>query len=243
MNNHRIKAFLLSAGLGSRLRPLTDVTPKCLVDVGNQPVLGRWLTSLAHINCSSALINTHYLHQQVDDYLDSTCHMYDFEISSTYESDLLGTAGSLIKNIDFFDCDVGLLVHADNWMAENLSHFISAHQSRPSHCMLTMLTFHTNQPHSCGIVELDDQNVVTAFHEKSEKFVGNIANGAVYAFGSEFLDFVRNIKFNPFDFSKDIIPLLVNKIYTYQTDLPFVDIGTPPNLQHARSIALSHESF
>ena len=169
--------------------------------------------------------------------------MYDFEISSTYESDLLGTAGSLIKNIDFFDCDVGLLLHADNWMAENLSHFISAHQSRPSHCMLTMLTFHTNQPHSCGIVELDDQNVVTAFHEKSEKYVGNIANGAVYAFGSEFLDFVRNIKFNAFDFSKDIIPLLVNKIYTYQTDLPFVDIGTPPNLQHARSIALSHESF
>ena len=101
MNNHLIKAFLLSAGLGSRLRPLTDVTPKCLVDVGNQPVLGRWLTSLAHINCSSALINTHYLHQQVEEYLDSTCHMYDFEISSTYESDLLGTAGSLIKNIDF----------------------------------------------------------------------------------------------------------------------------------------------
>ena len=243
MNNHRIKAFLLSAGLGSRLRPITDVTPKCLVDVGNQPVLGRWLTSLAHIKCSSALINTHYLHQQVEDYLDSTSHMYEFEISSTYESDLLGTAGSLINNIDFFDCDVGLLVHADNWMAENLSQFILAHQSRPSHCMMTMLTFHTNQPHSCGIVELDDQNVVTAFHEKSEQFVGNIANGAVYAFGSEFIDFVRNIKFNAFDFSKEIIPLLLDKIYTYKTYLPFVDIGTPPNLQHARSIALSHGSF
>ena len=243
MDNHRIKAFLLSAGLGSRLRPLTDTIPKCLVKVGQQPVLGRWLTSLSDINCSSALINTHYLHQQVEDYIESTSHMYNLEISSTYENNLLGTAGSLVKNIDFFDCDVGLLVHADNWMAEDLSHFLSAHQSRPSHCMMTMLTFHTNQPHTCGIVELDDQNVVTAFHEKSEEFVGNIANGAVYAFGSEFIDFVRNIKHNTFDFSLDIIPRLINKIYTYNTNLPFVDIGSPPNLQHARSLALSHENF
>ena len=84
--------------------------------------------------------------------------------------------------------------------------------------------------------------MLSPFHEKSEQFVGNIANGAVYAFGSEFLDFVRNIKFNAFDFSKEIIPFS-NKIYTYNTNLPFVDIGTPPNLQHARSIAPSHESF
>ena len=106
---------------------------------------------------------------------------------------------------------------------------------------MTMLTFHTNQPHTCGIVELDDQNVVTAFHEKSEEFVGNIANGAVYAFGSEFIDFVRNIKHNTFDFSLDIIPRLINKKHIILICL--VDIGSPPNLQHARSLALSHENF
>ena len=242
MNDYRIKAFLLSAGHGSRLRPITDHTPKCLVNVGEQPILHRWLASLSNINCSSVLINTHYLHQQVKDYIDSSSQDFDFDISISYESDLLGTAGSLIDNIDFFDCDVGLLTHTDYWMAEDLSPLITAHLSRPSYCVMTMLTFQTNQPHSCGIVELDNQNVVTAFHEKSEYFFGNIANGAVYVFGREFVDFVRRINQNVFDFSQDIVPLLANKIYTYHTCLPFVDIGTFPNLQYARSLALSHET-
>ena len=55
------RALLLAAGLGTRLRPITLDTPKCLVPIGGEPLLGRWLRTLEIAGCDSVLINTHYL--------------------------------------------------------------------------------------------------------------------------------------------------------------------------------------
>ena len=61
----KIKALLLSAGLGTRLRPLTFDTPKCLVEINNKPIIDYWLESLEKVGCDSAIINTHHLHKKV----------------------------------------------------------------------------------------------------------------------------------------------------------------------------------
>ena len=64
-----MKALLLSAGYGTRLRPLTYSLPKCLVNIGGKPLLGHWIDKLECLGCEEAIINTHYLSEQVKNYL------------------------------------------------------------------------------------------------------------------------------------------------------------------------------
>ena len=80
-------------------------------------------------------------------------------------------------------------IHADNFTTDNLRDFINNHYLRPKKCIITMLTFETDNPSSCGIVKKDKEGKVIEFYEKSIKNNGNCANGATYAFDEEFVNF------------------------------------------------------
>ena len=67
--SYPLKALLLSAGYGKRLKPLTNNKPKCLVEVNKEPMLGRWIKSLQKLGCKEILINTHYFADQVNKYI------------------------------------------------------------------------------------------------------------------------------------------------------------------------------
>ena len=84
-----IKALILAGGYGTRLRPITVKTPKCLVKVGGIPILERWLINLEHSGCRQAFINTHYLAEQVNTYLDKR-ENGKMEIVRLYEEELRG---------------------------------------------------------------------------------------------------------------------------------------------------------
>jgi mannose-1-phosphate guanylyltransferase len=220
-----MRAILLAAGFGTRLRPLTDTVPKCLVLIHGKPLLQIWLESLARTEIQCMIINTHYLPEQVEHFVNNS----DFRnnVTLAYEPVLLGTAGTLLNNINFFEGEDGMLIHADNYCLADMQEFINAHRQRPKHCLMTMMTFRTNTPSSCGIVELDAKRVVTGFYEKAASPPGNLANGAVYILSKELLDFIRLEKNDSSDFSTEIIPLLMGRIYAYETDKTFLDIGTP----------------
>lgn len=81
----------------------------------------------------------------------------------------------------------GLLIHSDNYCLADFNAFLKAHQNRPKKCLLTMMTFRTDNPTSCGIVELNKQGIVTGFHEKVSDPPGNLANGAIYILSAELL--------------------------------------------------------
>lgn len=228
-----IRALLLAAGLGTRLRPLTYHTPKCLVSVAGEPLLGRWLRQLELAGCEEVLINTHYLADQVLDFINNW-KSRKMKIVTTYEPQLLGTAGTLLAHQSFFDGATGLLIHADNAMEGDLQGLLSAHINRPSHCLFTMLTFLTDRPRSCGIVATDSHGVVTKFYEKVDNPPGNCANGALYAFNSSFLAELSTMSPLPDDFSTEVIPEFLGKIYSWCTDKPYLDIGTPASLAQAQ---------
>ena len=153
-----MRAMLLAAGLGTRLQPLTHTTPKCLVTVKGQPLLGIWLERLTQAGIGPFLINTHYLAEQVEAFI-KTSYYYN-QVSLENEFELLGTAGTLMANLDFFQGEDGLLIHADNYCMADFMAFQQAHRSRPSECVMTMMTFRTGDPSSCGIAELDERGVV-----------------------------------------------------------------------------------
>ena len=177
----KIKALLLAAGYGTRLRPITITKPKCLVEVNGLPLLAYWLMKLEKLGCDEVLINTHYLSDKVIEFLKKY-KSTNLKIKTAHEKKILGTAGTLIEHLDFFENSTGLLIHADNFTTDNLNDFLNMHHKRPKNCMITMLTFNTNDPKSCGIVKKDKEGKVIEFYEKSEKIMGNCANGALYAF-------------------------------------------------------------
>lgn len=220
-----MRAILLAAGYGTRLRPLTNTIPKCLVPIKGQPLLDIWLENLTRARIGPCLINTHYLAEQVEAYTQSS--PYQDQVALVHEPKLRGTAGTLIANLGFFGREDGLLIHADNYCLPNFDAFVRAHQGRPTECLMTMMTFRADDPASCGIVEVDERGVVLGFHEKVVAPPGDLANGAVYILSAELLERMGKELNAVKDFSTEVLPRLVGKVYTHKTSEVFMDVGTP----------------
>ena len=117
-----MKVLLLAAGLGTRLAPLTNTIPKCLVPINGRPLLDHWMELLSAGGIGDVLVNLHYLPDQVRAYL-ADCR-YPLQITTTYEPRLLGTGGTLLRNRDYFHGEPVMLVHADNLSLFDLRAFI-----------------------------------------------------------------------------------------------------------------------
>ncbi len=230
-----MRALLLAAGFGTRLRPITDHVPKCLVTIHGKPLLSYWLDTLFLNGFQKVLLNTHYLPQQVDEFVSNSV-WFDL-IQIVFEPQLLGTAGTILKNRSFA-CENSLLVaHADNLTRFNVSDFIAAHINRSKDSVMTMMTFDTDVPKSCGIVKLDERGVVQEFHEKVANPPGTRANAAVYIIEPVVIDFIASLKKEICDFSTEVLPNFLGKIQTFHNTDYHRDIG---NLE---SLALAEIEF
>ena len=226
-----MRALLLAAGLGTRLRPLTDTTPKCLVPIKGKPLLDIWCEALLAAGVTKLLINLHYKSDQVQQHLDSS--KFSEFVETIYEPSLLGTAGTLLANQNFFENQDGILLHADNYCEANISELISAHASRPSICDLTMLAFRTSTPETCGILEVSENQILRKMYEKSLDDHGNLANAAFYILSKKLICELKNET----DFSNEVIPKYFGKTLVVETSETFIDIGTPESYAHAQKVA------
>ena len=226
-----MRTFLLAAGLGTRLSPLTYNIPKCLVSIKGLPLLGIWLKRLTEANIGPFLINTHYLPEQVEAFIKAS--PYYEQVTLINEIELKGTAGSLIANLDFFQGEEGLIIHADNYCLADFTAFQRAHINRPAECLMTMMTFRTNNPSSCGIVKLDERGIVSDFYEKVDQPPGNLANGAIYILTPELLKKLGTDYHESKNFSTEIISRFIGQIYSYETLEIFIDIGNEDNYNKA----------
>jgi mannose-1-phosphate guanylyltransferase len=227
-----MKALILAAGFGTRLRPLTNKIPKCLVQIKGVPLLEIWLEKLTTLKVSKILLNTHYLPNQVINFIANSKYKDITKIIN--EKVLLGTAGTLLKNIDDLLDEECILLHADNYTKADIGDLIKAHNNRPDNCLITILIFETNNPSSCGIVELSD-NIVINIHEKISNPPSNLANGAIYILSKDALKIIKNEFPKANDFVRDILIHFLGKIYTYHTKEIFLDIGTPENYLKANT--------
>ena len=230
-----INVLLLAAGKGTRLRPITNSTPKCLVKIGEKPLLEFWFNILDNPSIVDKIyINVCYLSEQVVDFVKN--HKLSNKIIVLQEKTLLGTGGTLIKLLKEIQNDKPMFfAHADNFTDFNINEFYNAHLCRPSGCGITMMTFITDDPKSCGIVAINEEGVVVDFYEKSDTNHGNLANGAVFIIDQDFQMQIQNLK-KIEDFSAEIIPKYLDNIYTYQNKSYLLDIGTKEKLFQAREL-------
>jgi mannose-1-phosphate guanylyltransferase len=239
-----MRTLLLAGGFGTRLLPITATTPKCLVMINDRPLLDYWLDLLFEAGIERVLINTHWHSDQVTSHVAKS--RWASKIDLVHERELLGTGGTVLANRAWFKTQPFMVAHADNLTNFDVRGLISAHNRRPQGHAMTMLGFRTDDPRSCGILELDDRGTVIAFHEKADAPPGNLANGAVYIFEQEVIDAIARMGRPLVDLSAEIIADFVGRILCVETQDYHRDIGTPASLWRARAdmlVGSRHDSM
>lgn len=226
-----MRALLLAAGKGTRLRPITNHIPKCLVPIHGKPLLEYWLDLLLGAGVEKVLINTHYLSDQVRKFIGGS--PWRDHIDLLHEDSLLGTGGTVLKGADFFKAEPFMVAHADNLTRFDVTAFVQRHERRPAGVEITMMTFATDTPESCGIVFENKDGVVIDFFEKVAEPPGNHANGAVYIFEPSVIQFLSALNKKVIDLSTEVIPNYMGKICTFHNENYHRDIGTPESLRMA----------
>jgi mannose-1-phosphate guanylyltransferase len=226
-----VKAFLLAAGLGTRLRPLTDRVPKCLVDIGGRPLLDIWLDALAAAGIDEVLLNVHHLHHLVEEHVVARAGRAPF-VKVVHEPVLLGSAGTLHANRDFVAGErFFLAINADNLTTFDVGRLVQAHHDAPM--LATLAVFRAPHPERCGIVTVKD-GLVVAFEEKPAHPLSDLANAGLYVFDPRVLDLVEGA--GPLDIGRHLLPKVVGKSRVLDIgESFFIDIGTPEALEDARA--------
>ncbi len=219
-----MKAFLLAAGLGTRLRPLTDTKPKCMLEIQGQPLLDIWLDAFASAGVDDVLVNLHHLPQVVRDHLGR--RGTPPVVRTFFEPELLGSAGTLSANKSWVQGEEMFLVcYADNLTDFELAKLVGAHRLNMQRGLeATIAVFRAGEPSACGIVELDSAGVMVGFVEKPPNPRSDLANAGIYAFSPSVIEGLEGSP--PMDIGFDLLPRLVGRAGTVTAEGYFRDIGT-----------------
>ena len=224
-----MKAFLLAAGMGTRLRPITDTIPKCMLVIDGQPLLGIWLDAFGRAGVDEVLVNLHHLPDVVYSHLAARTEPPEVRIF--FEPELLGSAGTLLANRHWVDDDdLFLACNADNLTDFDLRSLIAAHRDRDA--IATLAVFHSDNPSAGGVVELDDSGRITGFVEKPREPLSDLVNAGMYAFQPSVLDEIDGTP--PKDIGYDLLPRLVGRARAVAVEGYFRDVGTVDDYQRAR---------
>jgi mannose-1-phosphate guanylyltransferase len=223
-----VKAFLLAAGVGSRLRPITDTTPKCMLVIGDRPLLDIWLDAFDRAGVDEVLVNLHHLPDVVRRHI--AARSGPPSVRTFFEPELLGSAGTLLANRKWVeDEEFFLACYADNLTDFDLRSLIDAHREHGT--IATLTVFHSENPSAGGVVELDAVRRVTGFVEKPSEPASDLTNAGMYAFHPSVLDEFDGLRSR--DIGYDLLPRLVGKARAVLVDGYFRDIGTPDAYRRA----------
>jgi len=216
-----MKAFLLAGGLGTRLRPLTDKTPKCLLPIQGTPILQIWFELCRRYGIEEVLINVHShgdaVWKFIEEYKDGLkVHLFE-------ETELLGSAGTVLANRDWVSKESSFWVfYADVLTKTNLNEMLAFHNSRGH--IATIGVYEVADPSRCGIVQVDDSGIVRDFVEKPEVPRGNLAFAGLMLATPVLLSAIPDI--SPVDLGFHVLPLIVGRMAAYRITDFLIDIGT-----------------
>ena len=227
-----MKAFLLAAGVGSRLRPITDATPKCMLKIGGRPLLDIWLDAFDRAGVDEVLVNVHPLPGVVRNYLEGRAgNRNPPAVRTVFEPELLGSAGTLAANRAWVGGEeMFLACYADNLTDFDLRSLAETHQACGAIATLTVT--HSERPSAGGVVELDAAGTVVGFTEKPSQPVSDLVNAGMYAFHPRVLDEIGGPP--PRDIGYDLLPRLVGRAKAMPVEGYFRDVGTVDAYQRAQ---------
>jgi mannose-1-phosphate guanylyltransferase len=224
-----MKAFLLAAGIGSRLRPMTDTIPKCMLPIGGQPLLDIWLDAFDRAGVDEVLVNLHHLPDVVRHHLQARAGTP--AVRTFFEPELLGSAGTLAANRAWVDGEeMFLACYADDLTDFDLCSLVQAHREHGG--IATLTVFHSERPSAGGVVELDAAGTVVGFEEKPGQPVSDLVNAGMYAFHPGVLDAIGAVP--PCDIGYHLLPRLVGRAKAVPVEGYFRDVGTVETYERAQ---------
>jgi mannose-1-phosphate guanylyltransferase len=201
-----MRAMVLAAGLGTRLRPLTYEITKPMVPVLDRPVMAHILDLLDRHGFEQVIANLHYFPESIERYFGE-------RISYRFEQELLGTAGGVRACADFFGSEPFLVISGDALTDIDLSAFVARH--REAGGLATLAVKKVSDTREYGVVLHDREGRITGFQEKPrpEEALSDLGNCGIYIFEPEIFDYFPD---RPFvDWAKDVFPALL------ENDVPF----------------------
>jgi len=224
-----LKAFLLAAGHGTRLRPLTDQTPKCLLPVKGKPIIQIWLDKFRQFGIDEVLVNVHTHADMVRDFMANNSNGLDVQVVE--EQELLGSAGTLLANREWVKEELLFWVfYADVLHQADLGAMLKMQQSEEP--AATLGVYRVPDPTRCGIVEVGEDGVVREFVEKPKRPRSNLAFSGLMIATPALLDAIP-CKL-PADIGFDVLPQLAGRMMAYTISDYLIDIGTIANYYQAQ---------
>lgn len=234
-----MKALILCAGEGIRLRPLTLTRPKPMLPLAGRPLLEHLVAYLRHHGICDIAINLHYLPQVITAHFgDGT--RFGVRITYSHEERLLGSAGAARRLEPYFSHQPFLVLYGDVLTDTPLEPLLAHHAAMRA--ALTMALYRVPDPWRAGIVELDGAGRVVRFVEKPApgEVFSDLANAGIYVVSPEVLDLVPPA--TPYDFGHDLIPRLLAAgmpVYGLVASGYVLDIGDPQRYAQAEQDLLA----
>jgi mannose-1-phosphate guanylyltransferase len=224
-----MKAFLLAAGHGTRLRPITNTIPKCLVPIRGIPLLSIWLQLCRKFGIDEVLINVHAHAALVRDFLREDANGIRAQVVE--EEELLGSAGTLRQNRTWIAAEELFWVfYADVLCQPDLGEMLELHlRRRPT---ATLGVYEVPDPSRCGIVSADADGIIQQFVEKPSVPIGNSAFAGVMIAAPEIIEMIPQN--GPADIGFHVLPRLIGRMQAYRISNYVIDIGTMENYQTAQ---------
>ena len=233
-----MKAMILAAGKGTRVRPLTNEMPKPMIPIIGKPVMEYLIEELERHGFDEIMINVSHLPEKIESYFGNGERLgveigYSFEghiEDGEIQSEAVGSAGG-IKRIQefggFFD-DTFLVVCGDALIDLDLTKAVREHWKSGAVASICTLSVDPQSVCDYGVVVSDDSGQITSFQEKPsvDEALSNQVNTGIYIFEPEVLDLIPSGQ--TYDIGSDLFPKIVEQGLKFQAiNIPFnwVDIG------------------
>jgi mannose-1-phosphate guanylyltransferase len=235
-----MKAMILAAGKGTRVRPLTYDLPKPMIPILGKPVMAYLVEHLARYGITEIMVNVSYLHEKIEEYFGEG-HQFGVQIGYSFEGytnndgevvpEPLGSAGGMRKIQDFgrFFDETTIVLCGDAIIDLDIKSALFEHRRKGALATVITREVPWDKVSSYGVVVTDDEGRIKAFQEKPsrEAALSNLASTGIYIFEPEVLELIPNDR--PFDIGSELFPLLVDKglpFYAQARKFDWIDIGS-----------------
>jgi mannose-1-phosphate guanylyltransferase/mannose-1-phosphate guanylyltransferase/phosphomannomutase len=220
-----MKAMVLAAGLGTRLRPLTFEIPKPMVPVLDRPVMAHIVDLCRRQGFDELIANLHYFPDTIRDYFGDG-------LEYRYEEELLGTAGGVRNVRDFFGDDPAVVISGDALTDIDLNKLVERHRSAGGIGTLTVKQVDDTREY--GVVLHDGDGRISGFQEKPhpDEALSDLGNCGIYCFSPEIFDYFPETDF--VDWANDVFPVLLENdvpFYIHEIDEYWNDVGSLDELR------------